>query len=221
VADVPTPTYPDYADLLAAAQASVRADGGFVDPVKLRRCDNLHRSRDWRISVLGHDNGCSLLDMHMLLLADARGLEPPMPQWLVDLRAEQDARRFAEEEARKALQLARDREWRALVEALPVPVHLAYNYSGPNHYESWTQGAIHILVGEDLHVGRLRRSCREALCTVESNAHQQDFARPACPEDRHPSCKRCIRTACRLTELEAPILLAGSTARAEGRADVA
>lgn len=204
---IQTPDYPEYADLRAAAELSVRADGGFVDPAKLGREQNLGRGHDWRISVLGHSSRTTLVELHMLLIADERGIEPPLPEWLAAHRAERQAKRDAEQAAYAAQIAALEAEWAALWKALPVPVTVAYNYSGPNHYETWTQGAVHILVSEDLNVGRLHRPKRSALCSVPSNRGHQDFAHDISDNDRCPSCKACIRTACRLTGLEAPTLL--------------
>lgn len=201
------PTYPEYATLLADAQASVRADHGFVDPVKMRKAQSLRRGHDWRISVVGHAGRTTLVEMHLLLLADERDLTPPLPGWLAKQRAE-DAAREAEAEARRqARHAALWADWTALHEALPVPVGVAYNYSGPNHLESWTQGAVHILVADELRVGRLARSAGEALCTTPSSRKHQIFHGLTPPADRLPSCKTCIRAAMRLTGLSADTLL--------------
>jgi hypothetical protein len=85
----PAPTYPEYAQLLADAEEAMAADGPFIDPIKLRRVRRMERSWDWKTAVLGHagDGTATVLDMFLLLLADKRGLKPPLPQWLVDRRA--------------------------------------------------------------------------------------------------------------------------------------
>jgi hypothetical protein len=206
----PTPTYPEYAQLHADAQAET---GQFVDPVKVRAWQALPRGRDWKMAVLGHDLAVSQVEMHMLLLAHARNLDPPLPQWLVDQRAARAATAAAEAAAYEAREAGLWAEWKALADKLPVPVALAYNYSGPNHLEMWCQGAVHVLVREPLSVGRLSRPVGYALCSVPSNQGSQLFAHQDEPHDRRPTCKTCIRIACRLTRLEAPLLLSGGTRR--------
>ena len=78
----PPPTYPEYAQLLADAEAAVQADGGMVDSRKLYRVQRLRRSWEWKVAVLGRDGTGTrtLLEMHLLLLADERDLDPPLPQ---------------------------------------------------------------------------------------------------------------------------------------------
>jgi len=201
------PSYPEYADLHARATASAAADGWFVDPVKFRRWQSLHRGHDWTISVLGHNQQHSLVEIHMLLIADDWNLQPPLPRWLTEQRAEQQRREAARRAANDARIAALRGEWTSLWTALPVPVTVAYNYSGPNHREGWCQGAAHILAAADLRAGRLHRVAGSALCTVSSNAKHQDFADGQPPEDRWPTCKACLRTASRLTGCDVSTLL--------------
>jgi hypothetical protein len=85
----PAPTYPEYEQLLADAEAAVIADGRFADSRKMHRVRELRRSWEWKVCVLGHDGVQTLLDVHLLLLADERDLNPPTPQWLLDTRREQ------------------------------------------------------------------------------------------------------------------------------------
>ena len=73
-----TPAYPDYATLRAKAEDAARADGWFVDPRKLRQLEQIRRGLDWTISVLGHSSSTSLIEMHMLLIADRDNLTPPL-----------------------------------------------------------------------------------------------------------------------------------------------
>src|SRR5690349_10715232 len=94
------PTYPEYQGLLELARESVRLDHGFVDPVKLRMLERMPVGTDWRISVVGHSGQRTLMDLHMLLLARGQDINPPLPQWLAEIRAEQAAAEAAREEAR-------------------------------------------------------------------------------------------------------------------------
>lgn len=206
------PAYPEYAQLLADAQASVRADGRLVDKAKLYAYGNIGKGKDWQVSIIGHSNNPTLTEMHMLLLAAERGLTPPLPQWLADIRAAQTAKRAGEEDTYRAWVKARTDEWEQLEAALPAPVVLAYNYSGGNHYATFTQGADHIIVTQDVAVGRWKRSEGEAFCTTDSNAHQQEFVWSKDRKDdfRLPTCKNCLRRAAKLTGRDVTVLLNSS-----------
>lgn len=205
----PPPTYPEYAGLLADAEESVRRDGMFIDPAKLHRYQLLRRPFDWCRSILGHDRAPSVVEMHLILLADERGIDPPLPAWLAERRAAQKAKADAEKAEYDARIRARSDAWAALAAALPVSVTLAYNYSGPNHYETYAQGAVHIILLEELRVGRLHRVADWALCTTNSAARHQHFPWPDTNgEHGWPTCRACVRQACRITGLEAPALMA-------------
>lgn len=209
---ITAPTYAEYEQLLAEAQASVRADGGFVDPVKMHAYCDIGRGKDWQVSIIGHSNNPTLTEMHMLLLADQRRLTPPLPEWLAAKRAVQRAERAAEEDLYRQWMQARTQAWEQLKAALPVPVVLAYNYSGGNHYATWTQGADHIIVTKDVTAGRWQRSEGEAFCTTDSNAHQQDFVwwKDETDAARLPTCKNCLKRAAKLSGQDVTVLLNSS-----------
>lgn len=207
------PHCPEYAELRAAAEAVVRSHGGFVDPVALRRVDGVisRRGRDWGIAVLGYawHSGRSYTDLQMLLIADERDATPPLPEHVARQRAEAQAESDAWNRAYKARQEALAAEWDAIVKAMPVPVGAVHNYESHRHYENYVQGGDHIVVREDLHHGRLHRKAYLSLCWTPSYAHNLDlaFARDPQHDNAWPTCKKCIRTACRITGLQAPTLL--------------
>ena len=208
------PTYREYADLQTRAEDSVRADHGFVDPSKMAELGRIHRGHDWTLAVLGHNETPTLVEIHMLLIANRDGLTPPLPD---HIRQAREAHAAEEAERRRRGQDRADRaltEWAELAASMPVPVCIAYNYSGPNHYESYHQGAVHILVGEDLRVGRLIRPggylTHSALCATPSRLAHLDMPHTDLPEDRWPTCKACLRTASRVTRKDFPVLAGGS-----------
>lgn len=206
----PPPEYPEYGTLRADAD---RLAGPFVDPADVHhRIPALvdRRGHDWVLAVLGRGYGGpgSLYgsDMALLKLADERDLNPPLPAHILARRAEQRARQDEAEQARLARLKLLDEEWAALRAALPVPVEVYHNYTSHRHYEGYVQGKDHILVEAELHVGRLHRFKGEPLCFTPSNAHNLVyFDDPG--DHRRPECRACIRTACRITRLEAPTLL--------------
>lgn len=195
----PAPDYPEYAGLLAQAEASVAADGRFVDPVKMRAYQDLRRDRFWRAAILGHRRAVTLVEMHMLLIADAEGIEPPGSQPPPPAPESPEVQRYRERAVRK------QEEWDTLRAKLPVTVELAYNYSGGNHYDTYTQGATHIITTQNLAIGRLNRTAGDALCTTPSRRKHQAFYGSA---DSHiPTCKNCLVTAARLAQVNTPALL--------------
>ncbi len=206
----PDPTYPEYAALRDAAE---QRTGQFVDPVDVnRRIPELVRRRghDWAFAVLGRPyHGVGSLygpDMELLKLADELGLEPPLPADVVARRAAAREREEAESRAWLAMHERIATEWAALRAALPVPVEVFHNYTSARHVDGFSQGADHIILSKDLRVGRLSRERGLPLCFVPSRAKDlQVFDDPG--EHRRPTCKACIRTACRITRLDAPTML--------------
>lgn len=207
------PDYPEYAALRAAAQRS------FTDPRWQALLNEAVQARggDWCSAVLGREWGAgrdSATDVSMLLLAHEHDVVPPIPQFILDARAEREAREAvarAEREGRERAEAERqakiDAEWKALAEALPVPVVVAHNYRSRRHYENYVQGVDHIVVLAELHHGRLSRRATQALCESPSNAHNLYFPNLDIERNRRPECKSCIRTACRITGLAALTLM--------------
>jgi hypothetical protein len=125
----PAPTYPEYKQLLADATDAVRRAGGLVDPAKLRKVMQIRRGWEWKTCVLGYagDGTGTLLEMHLLLLADQRDLDPPLPQWLAERRAadaKADAERLA---ANRRLDEQDQAAWEQTRAACPVEVVVRRN----------------------------------------------------------------------------------------------
>lgn len=200
-----TPTYPQYAALRAQAEQAARADGNYAHPAKIRAASSIRRGPDWKTCVLGHSGLPTLTEMHMLLIADAQDFSPPPPSWLATLRAQRALKLEERRTEEAAIVGVRDQQWTDLAQALPFPVVLAYNYSR-HTYENWTQGAVHILAGETIRIGKLRREKGAALCTVPSTRRQQHFYVPGDAANRLPSCKACLAQASRIAGVAAPAL---------------
>lgn len=198
----PAPTYPEYENLRADAEASVAADGHFVDPVKLRRVQDLRRSWEWRVSVLGHDDEHrTLLDMHMLLLADQRDLDPPVPQWLVEARAEGERR---DAEKRKARQDREDADMAVWEKALAqAQVELAVLRNGtarPRHGLMHNLG--HAVPKVDAVSGRSRRHrAGRALCETETRAKPLDLTGG---EGGAVTCTSCLNYTPKIRPADTP-----------------
>jgi hypothetical protein len=200
--------YPEYEGLLALAAESLRRDGPFIDPVKMRMYEHLGRDRDWRLSVLADDRSHGNMCMHVLLMAKGQGIDPPMPARLAAQRAEQAEAERVRAEKVAARVRALDEAWASIWKALPQRIGVAYNYSGGMHYESYQSGAVHIILTEDLKAGRVSRVKGGAMCTTPSSAQHQIFADAGDPpEQRRATCKACLRTAAKVAGVELPEIL--------------
>lgn len=172
----PEPTYPEYAGLRAMAEESVRLDGGFVDPAKLRMAQGLGGG-PWQICVLGHDRSRpTVLEMHMLLLARGQDLRPPEPQWYVDALADgrrRRAERAAEEKARDDRYQA---VWDEARKDCQVEVEVWRNgHARPHHGYNHHLG--HVVPRVDARSGDSRRHrAGRALCESERRAMPLDLS---------------------------------------------
>jgi hypothetical protein len=203
------------AALVQQARAIPFATGSIVDPVRLRHLQGWwsHELTEWAEAVLGraipHVWRLSWFELVVLDLAhDAEPSPPPPPKLTAQRAIRQAADDVRHRKDAAAARAVRD-EWLALATALPVKVAVAYNYSGPLHFESYQSGAVHIILREPLRIGRLYRGAHQALCETPSRAKHLLFAHDHDdPADRCPTCQACLRTAYRITgRTRSPLLL--------------
>jgi hypothetical protein len=208
----PEPTYPQYAAL--RAEADHRA-GPSVDPYNVNtRIPDLvaRRGHDWDHAVLGRPypgpSGMYSGDMELLLLANEQDITPPLPAGVLEARQRAEDERIAAARIR-AERIARlDAEWTALVKAMPIAVMVAHNYQSGRHCKNgYVQGGDHIIAGEHLVHGRFARLASSAFCETKSNTGSLYFPNMLTPDERRPTCKACIRAACKITGLVAPAML--------------
>jgi hypothetical protein len=191
----PAPTYPQYPQLLADATQAAAADGRLVDPRKLYRVRHLHRSWEWMTCVLGYaGNGTgSILEMHLLLLADERDLNPPLPGWLVERRA---ADAVADAERAAALKLEEDRDqavWDAARQGCQVEVVVRRNGTARPR-RGYLHNLGHVVPAVDSESGegcKLRRHpAGRAVCESEQRARPLDLSGG---EGGPGTCDRCLK----------------------------
>lgn len=221
-----TPNFPQYPALLAAAQARHRKAGGFVNPAQVYAVDEIEcrRGSDWVMSILGRRYGgartITLVELHLVMVADEHGVCPPLPAAVLEARARHERETAAKEAAAAALEASLEAEWRTLQAAMPVAVAAVHNYKSARHCENgYVQGSDHIVVQEDLMHGRLRRRKGQALCENPSYAKNLMLAFPDGDSDgstRRPTCVRCIRSACTITGLTADVMLGQPSRRGAG-----
>lgn len=185
----PKPTYPEYEQLVADAEASVRADSGFVDPAKLRARDALPRTHDWRVAVLGHDRSSTLVELHMLLLAHERDLDPPLPQWLVDARAQATSMQAARDEERARRDRVDEAVWAQILSKLTVEVEVRRNGHARVRLGFWHHLG-HVVPKVDVRSGpRRRHRAGRALCESETRARELDLSGG---EGGPATCQSCL-----------------------------
>jgi hypothetical protein len=114
--------------------------------------------------------------MHILLLAHERGLQPPLPQWLVDAR-DQAARRAEEERAAQQRRDAADQAaWDEARQGCPVDLTVLRNGTararhGRSHYLG------HAVPVVDCRSGAKRRHrAGRALCESATRARPLDLS---------------------------------------------
>jgi hypothetical protein len=125
----PEVAYGEYDEVRAEARRRTR---GPINPASLDKYREVVAAHDtdWCRSVLGHDvppsilgrGGLPWLEVEMLRVAHERGLEPPMPPWLVQWKDESAASRTRLEEARGQAQERDADAWAAALATCGVPV---------------------------------------------------------------------------------------------------
>jgi hypothetical protein len=78
---------------------------------------------------------------------------------------------------------------RTLLEQLPFPAHIEHAYT-PRETALYG-GANHVVVEEEVRVGRIHRQARDALC----KSRWSFWGLNRGGEDHVPSCRRCIEIA--------------------------
>lgn len=195
--DTPRATNLTPAELDALRARARREAGPFVDPDVQRRF-RVHNG-EWATEVLGGPYGgphaLTWPELYLLHLAVQAEPTPPPPPRATAARLareleEAPARRAAAEEAAR-----QEEEWRDLVatlQAAGVRVEVRHNYTSHRHLEFYTQGGDHVYLLDPLHVGRLHRDARVALCHTPSNAPNLEYLEPT-QDNRLPSCRTCLR----------------------------
>ncbi len=110
----PPPTYPEYEDLLAQAHAECPQ---FVNPANLypHRPIVERRGHDWCTAVLGRPYELaarlSRVDCYLLIVADRAGIDPPLPDWIVQGREAGERARQQRAERVQARQRIIQQRW--------------------------------------------------------------------------------------------------------------
>lgn len=190
----PTPIYPQYADLRAAAEQAAR---GFVDPATVYRPDEIARRRgyDWVTAVIGRPyhgvRSVSVVEARLIDLADAAGVDPALPQWLVDERAETAQRQRLRDDGRAAARRRDEQAWAIARQGCPVAVEVRPNLTAQVR-NSVREHLGHVVPLADAMSGRSRRhAAGRALCET-ANRRPMRLGEPTSDP---ATCMRCLQWA--------------------------
>ncbi|SEE85108.1 hypothetical protein SAMN05216483_6788 [Streptomyces sp. 2131.1] len=198
----PEPAYPEYEDVRTEARGR---DAGPIGGRSIARMEDViqRRGGDWCTAVLGRPfpglRHAPSLDGFTLLVADERGLEPELPESIVQARAAEEARR-REREAQAAAKLeAEKRRWALVTASAPVTFSVQENAR-----HSGVRGSLrHVTAPVYLRSGRSRlHSPGRALCETPGRTNPLVLGGPLV--DLPPTCQRCIEYAGLVRTLEAP-----------------
>lgn len=200
----PAPTYPEYQALLDEAHRTVPR---FVDPANLypARPVAARRGADWCTAVLGRPNGPyerrSRVEDQMLIVADQADVDPPLPDWIMQARAEGE-RVQAERDAATRARLQRDADaWAAVLADTTVPLEVHHG-SRPRVRGLTSELLRHAVPTADVVSGarRLRvHPAGRALC--ESEQRSKPLALDGI-SDGPVTCVRCLDWAPRVRTRE-------------------
>jgi len=205
----PAPDYPEYATLLAAAQQAARR---FVDPRTVRLPDEIvaRRGYDWAAGVLGKPwRGVGYhpsVESALIKAADTADVRPPLPQWLIDDRAEA-AEWQAQLDADRAAARQRDvRVWTEARERCAVKVEVRQNQTARVR-GGYRQRLGHAVPLADALSGtRRRHQAGRALCETSS----RQAMRLGEPVDEPATCVRCLDWTSRVRAADRPARTTGS-----------
>lgn len=199
----PQPAYPEYAGLRAQAE---RTCPRFVDPASPARTAALiaRRGVDWCTAVLGYPfpghgrGGISVLEAHLLDLADQRDLDPALPDPVLRWRAEDAVRRDARQRQIASAAAADVEAWRRASENCPVPLHVRANVRGRRTDSPYLSEPLrHAVPTIDAHSGSTTRPrlhpAGRALCERADRARRLRLQED--PTDQPATCVRCLAYA--------------------------
>ncbi|EMF20382.1 hypothetical protein H114_32604 [Streptomyces gancidicus BKS 13-15] len=167
---------------------------------------------EWCSEILGRpfpgERYVTWPERYLLHIATAAEPCPPPPPLATAAAARIRAEREAEQQRRADEHARQVAAWERLRDALPVPAEVRHNYTSHRHLGHYSQGGDHVYLPDGLVAGRLKRPAGRVLCWTPSRDRDlREFPEPA-TDGRVPSCRACLRTAVRLTGVDAgPLLL--------------
>ena len=186
----PRPAYPQY----QAVREQAQRGGPFVDPTELARYGEVlsRRGTDWCTAVLGRPvapalRDLSTLDARMLLVADALGLDPPLPDAVIAWRRVEAERAQRAQQAKAEQQLRRRERWERARTASQVQLEVRANAHG---HQRGNRGVLnHAVPLADARSATRRHAAGRALCESASRATPLTLTAPV---DEPVTCVKCL-----------------------------
>lgn len=182
-----------------------REAGPFTDPAIIASFAS--HNPEWAAEIIGErSNPMNLTwpEVYLLYIAKQAEPDPPPPPLATARRLayqQEEAQRRAAEQEKWRQKWADWERLKAALVAAGTRVTIRHNYTSHRHLDGYTQGADHIYLKEPLTFGRLHRDADVVLCWTPSRAKDLDyFPVEGEYDDRVPTCKACIKTACSIAE---------------------
>lgn len=194
----PEPAYAEFEDVRAEAS---RRNTSFVSTREIERMEEVagRRGYDWCSAVLGRGfPGVARVpgtEAWMLIVADERGLEPPLPQRIVDSRREFDERRDDDRRRREEATEQARRQWDLAVASCPVQVTVHSNLKRVGRRE-----LLHAVPGEPVRSKRGVHPAGRALCEHRRNPRTLGES----IDDGTATCQSCVRYVAEIRSMDSP-----------------
>ncbi|MGW3627798.1 hypothetical protein [Streptomyces sp. NPDC000880] len=183
--------YPEYDQVRTEAERQSR---GPLDPRKLNEMEAVahRRGNDWCTAVIGRTfAGIAYIpstDAFMLLIADEMGLEPPLPERIVEARRTFDAQRAEDRQRRADAREQECKRWELATASCPVKVTVHSNLKRGQMRE-----LRHAVPVEDALSGQNRRHpAGRALCEMPDRPHPRELGE-ALEEGTAATCRSCVK----------------------------
>jgi hypothetical protein len=125
--DPPPPDYPEYERLVSAARSAAAFPVDPAEPIVSAEAV-WRRGEDWCTAVLGQPypgpRHLTVVQDHLLRLADAAGVDPPLPDWIAAAREAATKLRASHTDKRAALAARQAEAWNSVLEMATVRLEI-------------------------------------------------------------------------------------------------
>jgi hypothetical protein len=187
--------YPEYEDLAALAQ---RRSRGFTDPAQLGARQQMmsRRGADWCTAVLGRSvgtslHGVSVFEVELLVAADEADIDPPLPEHILQSRAQARELRRLQDDQYERLRLRDEQAWEQALSQCSISIEVRANVNGRRYGTGLNSGPLrHVVTLVPAHSGKRVHLQDRALCET-SERHKPLVLGSAVQEPA--TCVRCLK----------------------------
>ncbi|MER6616303.1 hypothetical protein [Streptomyces xantholiticus] len=191
--------YPEYDKVRAEAE---RRDRGPLDPQALKEMEAVahRRGHNWCTAVIGRTFGgiayTPSTDAFMLLVADGMGLEPPLPQRIVEARRTFDEQRGEDRKRRERVLEQERQRWELALSTCPVAVTVRANVK-----RGGGRALLHAVTDVPVRSSRGVHPAGRALC--EHKRNPRTLGEPIA--DGVATCQSCVKYVAEIRPMDAPM----------------